>query len=331
MGEKDNYDELTIKLMAMTDEELQRYGNAAINYAKTLEPDSPKIESTRELIRKVREESERRTTAYRQASTHQYTPPKADKNKKKSHGCLTAVLVVVVILLAFSVIASIIGSNEKKEHSAPSMGQKADDIAEASKEAPVEPETISVNMDLGSGNYIVGIDIPEGRYNITAVSGSGNVSSDNMYNGGINAMMGTEEANADYDLYEQEYKNISLTDGVRLSISGGVVVNLQCGSASGKPLATRKQAITDTVELSNGNYIAGHDFPAGTYTITAISGGGNVNSDNMYQGGINAIMGTADLNSDGWMLYEQEYKNIEFPDGTNLSIDGVDILMTPSK
>ena len=334
MGGNESYDELTIKLMAMTDEELDRYGKAAINYAKSLDPDSPKLDSTRELLKKIREESERRTADYAQEAPTKYTPPKAEPKKKKSHGCLTAVLVVVLIMLAFSVVASIIGSDDKKEDTTPAMEQQAEDIVQNAVEtpaAPVEPETISVNMDLGSGNYIVGIDIPAGRYNITAVSGSGNVSSDNMYSGGINAMMGTEEANADYDLYEQEYKNISLPNGVRLSISGGVVVNLQCDSASGEPLEARNQTITDTVELSNGNYIAGQDFPAGTYTISVVSGGGNVHSDNMYSGGLNAIIGTADLNSDGWNMYEQEYKNIELPDGVTLYIDGVDLLLTPSK
>ncbi len=53
-----------------------------------------------------------------------------------------------------------------------------------------------------------------------AVSGAGNVSSDNMFNGGLNAMMGTEEENQIMDMYEQEYKNIDLPDGTTLTISG---------------------------------------------------------------------------------------------------------------
>ena len=335
------YDELTIKLMAMDDDEFRRYEKAAINYAKSLEPDSPKLESTRELLRKIREESERRTAVYTQDTPNHYTPPKVEeKKKKKSHGCLTAVLIIVLAVLAFSVVSAILGSNDKNKESSQAMEQQAaeapaaqDEIKPVAEELPAaaEPETVSVNLDLGSGNYIAGIDFPAGRYNITAVSGIGNVSSDNMYSGGINAMMGTEEDNKDYNLYEQEYKNISLTEGVRLSISGGVVVNLQCDSASGEPLDARNQAITETVELGNGNYIAGQDFQAGTYTITVVSGGGNVHSDNMYSGGLNAIMGTADLNSDGWNMYEQEYKNIELPDGVTLYIDGVRILLTPSK
>ena len=79
-----------------------------------------------------------------------------------------------------------------------------------------------------------------------------------------------------------------------------------------------------TIKLSNGRYIAGEDFTDGIYTITAISGGGNVSSNNMYSGGINAVMGTA--NDD---FYHLEYKNIKLPKGTELNIDGVTVKLTP--
>ena len=79
-----------------------------------------------------------------------------------------------------------------------------------------------------------------------------------------------------------------------------------------------------TVELSNGNYIAGTDFDAGTYDLVAVKGGGNVSSSNMYSGGLNAIMGTA---NDGF--YEKEYKNIKLPAGTELTISGVTIKLIP--
>lgn len=79
-----------------------------------------------------------------------------------------------------------------------------------------------------------------------------------------------------------------------------------------------------SVELSNGNYVAGEDFDAGTYDLIAVSGGGNVSSSNMYSGGLNAIMGTA---NDGF--YEKEYKNIKLPAGTTLKISGVTIKLVP--
>ncbi|GAA0863567.1 hypothetical protein [Paraclostridium tenue] len=76
--------------------------------------------------------------------------------------------------------------------------------------------------------------------------------------------------------------------------------------------------------LSNGNYVSGKDFKEGIYNIVAINGNGNVSSSNLYDGGINAVMGT----SGG--MYQSEYKNIELPSGTKLSIDSVQIKLIPS-
>ncbi|MEA4987580.1 MAG: copper amine oxidase N-terminal domain-containing protein [Anaerovorax sp.] len=86
-------------------------------------------------------------------------------------------------------------------------------------------------------------------------------------------------------------------------------------------------------EFSNGNYTSGTDFSAGTYTITAVKGGGNVSSSNLLSGGINAIMGTPDKNSEIGLdnFYKQEYKNISLPSGTILKIDGVTIRLTKVK
>lgn len=198
------------------------------------------------------------------------------------------------------------------------------------QEAIASEEKVSVNFNLGSGHYTAGMDIPAGVYDITAVRGTGNVSSDNAYSGGINAIMGAPGENDQLDIYEEYYQNIDLSEGVTLSISGGVLVSLKSDQASGAPLQLRNQSITEVVRLGNGHFVAGEDFPAGVYDIQAISGGGNVSSDNAYSGGINAILGTADKNS-SIKIYELAYQNISLPEGVTLSIDGVQIELTPSR
>ena len=204
---------------------------------------------------------------------------------------------------------------------------------ETGSPAPVEtpaptPSTISFEQEFSSGNYTAGIDFPAGKYDIVAVSGGGNVSSSNAFDGGINAVMGTEDKNELMDMYEQEYSNIDLPDGTTLSISG-VTVRLTCDAASGAPLTPRNPVISETVYLGNGNFVAGEDFPAGVYNIVAVSGAGNVSSDNMFNGGLNAMMGTEEENQI-MDMYEQEYKNIDLPDGTTLTISGVQIQLVPS-
>lgn len=89
--------------------------------------------------------------------------------------------------------------------------------------------------------------------------------------------------------------------------------------------AYQKTATTKkTVTLDNGNYVAGSDFAAGTYDIEAVSGFGNVISDNTAaDGGINAIMGTKAEDTLG--IAEQKYSNIKLPDGTTLMLSGVKV------
>lgn len=183
---------------------------------------------------------------------------------------------------------------------------------------------ITYEAELGSGNYTAGIDFPAGKYDIEAVSGGGNVTCDNL-NGGINAIMGTEDLNDMFDMYEQKYSNIYLPQGTILSVSGGLVIHISSDSASGEPLTPRNQSITETITLGNGNFVAGEDFPSGVYNVVVVEGNGNVSSDNLFNGGINAIMGVRN-NS----VYAKEYKNVEFSDGVMLSINGVTIQLVPS-
>lgn len=64
-----------------------------------------------------------------------------------------------------------------------------------------------------SGNYTIGKNIEAGAYDITATKGGGNVTTDD---GKLNAIMGTSSDS----MYEKEYKNVPLTEGQKLSVSG---------------------------------------------------------------------------------------------------------------
>ena len=72
--------------------------------------------------------------------------------------------------------------------------------------------------------------------------------------------------------------------------------------------------------LSSGYYTVGVDFPAGTYTITAVKGNGNVTTND---GSLNAIMGTGKED-----MYEKEYKNADLKDGTVLTLSGITVKIT---
>lgn len=195
--------------------------------------------------------------------------------------------------------------------------------SETKEEKPEEVEkTIEFTIELSNGYYTSGIDFPAGKYNITAIKGNGNVSSDNMFSGGINAMMGVDNP----EIYELEYKNIDLSEGVVLEISSGLTVSIHSDKASAKPLSSREQPNTETISLSNGYFVAGEDFPEGVYDVLATSGHGNVSSDNMFDGGLNEVMGAEETD-----FYIKLFKNATFSEGTTLKVDGVDIDLIPSK
>lgn len=264
---------------------------------------------------------------YTPTNQAQGTTPDITPRPKKKSGCLVALLVVVA---GFFVLMVLIGmlAGDPADSSASVSASSGPAGSASSKPAPAA--SVPFETELTNGHYISGVDFPSGKYDIIAVSGGGNVSSSNMFDGGINAVMGIAKANdIGASLYEAEYKNIRLPEGVTLSVSG-VVVKLTSENASADPLSPRSQTITEPVELGNGNFIAGEDFPAGTYDLTALSGGGNVSSSNMFENGINAIMGVSDDPTLGG-LYDKSYRNVELPEGTELKINGVKLSLTPSK
>lgn len=189
--------------------------------------------------------------------------------------------------------------------------------------------TIVYDRELGSGYYTAGIDFPAGTYDIEVISGNGVVYTlspdyDELPDS-FSEMMGVKEDGM-YE-YQKSHSNLSLPKDTVLSVSGGVTIKIHSDSASGEALARREQSITENVWLENGSFVAGTDFPAGVYDIVAVSGSGNVSSDNMAEGGICDVMGTKDVSG----LYQNEYRNIYLPEGITLKVGGdVEIVLTPS-
>ena len=84
--------------------------------------------------------------------------------------------------------------------------------------ATEQPATTAVSIDLSAGVYTIGVDIPPGKYDITAISGRGNF----FGNPGIvNEIMGTE---GDYTI--PSYKNAAFKNGNTIEVKGTLVVNL---------------------------------------------------------------------------------------------------------
>ena len=167
---------------------------------------------------------------------------------------------LVVLMLAGTMAFSMVACGESsdqteeaqtEEATTTETGQNADETA--------EPVVEHFEVDLSAGNYVAGVDIPAGTYNLTATSGSGNLSSSNMYSGGLNEIMGSPA-----DEYTQEtFNNLSLPEGETLSLTGTVVLHIVSEDAQTGNMTSRVIGSETQTDLSAGNYTAGTDFPAG--------------------------------------------------------------------
>ncbi len=239
-----------------------------------------------------------------------------EKKKGKKKWIIIAAVAVIIIAAAAGG-AGREGTTQDDKETVSSTAEKKDDAKkEETKKEEVKQE--HYECDLTAGNYTAGKDIPVGTYNIEATAGSGNVSSSNMYSGGINEIMGAEVNGYN----QQTFSGLKMEEGVVLSLSGDVVLHLTAENAEVQSMTGRSEAKGDPVGLSAGNYTAGTDFPAGVYNVTATGGSGNVSSSNMFEGGLNEIMGT-----DGYGI--TEYKNVLLEEGITLTVSGTTITLVP--
>lgn len=256
------------------------------------------------------------------------------RTSSSTAGLITSIIGIVLSLIVLSIIALTpkdSADTSTKANSANTTVEKTEDAAEdteediASDAEATTAETVTLepfDIELSAGHYAAGIDFPAGTYSITCSSGTGNVSSTNMYDGGLNEIMSTDTSDG-YSI--DSFNNASFEDGDVLSVSSTAVIKLSSDGVDKNSLSTRTPSGTE-IELSSGNFVAGTDFEPGVYVITCVSGTGNVSSDNMYDGGLNEVMSTD--TSDGFGI--TTYTNAVFEEGTKLTISGCTLKLTPS-
>jgi hypothetical protein len=253
---------------------------------------------------------------------------------KKKSGKLKYFLIGIAVIFVIGIIANMGDDDAGTTPETNNTKTTVDDAQitstpteEATSAPTAEPTEVVLQAEpyevkLTAGHYVAGIDFPSGIYNLEAESGSGNVNLSNMYQGGLNEVMGKE----DNGLNVPSFKNAKLEDGIILSIGGDLMLGLKSDAANVSEIKPRINGLTETVTLTSGNYTAGTDFDAGTYDIIATEGSGNVSSSNMFEGGLNEIMGT---DNDGFSI--KKFKNATFEEGVELTVSNVTIQLVPSK
>ncbi len=249
------------------------------------------------------------------------TPAKQPKAKKPLHKKWW--FWVIIGIVAIGIIGSIGGGDDSdkpstsaptNESANPSDSSQPDATPESNQEAENELSNIEKEYTLTAGYYTAGVDIPSGKCDVEAVSGTGNLSSSNLYRGGVNEMFGIDDGNG---FYTSSFSGLKLPEGTVLSTNGKLVIKLiYTNIESG--FAGRTYDEGKAVTLTSGNFTSGEDFDPGIYKIVAVSGRGNLSSSNLYDGGVNEMFGI----DDGTGFYNNQFLNAVLSDGVELTVSG---------
>ena len=184
----------------------------------------------------------------------------------------------------------------------------------------------SVEYDLPSGRYMVGVHIPSGTYAAEPKDE-------------FDAIQVWDEKN-NISLYEYEGKegeesyldDLRLYPGAIIEISTESPMKLTSDNAQSTDMAGMGNPLTEPVEVTDGQTLeAGVDFEVGTYDITVLTGEGSVEiaiKDEAGEVYAEKYLGMGSEYSDG-----MEYKNFIFPEGSTVFCEGEDmaIRLTPSE
>jgi hypothetical protein len=240
------------------------------------------------------------------------------------HKILTVIIVLVLIGLASSASGKKDVATTSKTSSNDSSKTSASVKADDTKTVKEDLSAVAKEYTLTAGYFTAGIDLPAGECNVIAVSGTGNLSSSNIYSGGVNEMFGVDDGSG---LYTASFNGLKFPKSTKLSLNGDLVVKLTFTQIDSN-FSGRTYDENSATTLSSGNYTAGKDFPVGIYKIIAISGTGNLSSSNIYDGGVNEMFGA----DDGSGLYNAQFLNAELNDKVTLTISGgLTIKLIPTK
>lgn len=154
----------------------------------------------------------------------------ASKNRKHGTavgGLVCSIIAIVIFIFVIAVVALGSGADDDGAQKVETMersntpdesnvSEDQNDTAnlEATESLPVEQaddfSDVETVYELEAGYYTAGIDIPSGRCNVVAVSGTGILQSSNMFNGGVNEMFGIDDAT---DLYTESFNGLKLPEG----------------------------------------------------------------------------------------------------------------------
>lgn len=251
---------------------------------------------------------------------------KSGKNKKPGRIISKIIAVIVIFNVFFGIFQPLVsdilddvisGYQENTEDYT-----RSDPYEYVTKELPADGE--SVSFDLTSGDYVVGVHIPEGNYQADVSYDYDTVQVDDG-DSGLYLYEYAGQTDGDY------LDDLRLYNGAIVHISSQTTITLYSDNAQtdnifyeDNPLAGQKPV---TIKE---DAIVGPDLPAGVYDLTLVSGEGSVDVDIYTEYGesmetINLYLG--ENCTDG-----KEYKNLVLPKNAQITLDdNMELRLTPSE
>lgn len=251
---------------------------------------------------------------------------KSGKNKKPGRIISKIIAVIVIFNVFFGIfqpmVSDILDDAISGYQENTQDYTRSDPYEYVTKELPEDGE--SVSFELTSGDYVVGVHIPEGNYQADVSYDYDTVQVDD----------------GDSGLYLYEYAgrtdgdyldDLRLYNGAIVHISSQTTITLYSDNAQtdnvfyeDNPLAGQKPV---TIKE---DAIVGPDLPAGVYDLTLVSGEGSVDVDIYTEYG--ESMETKNLYLGENCTDGKEYKNLVLPKNAQITLDdNMELRLTPSE
>lgn len=265
------------------------------------------------------------TTTY-SGNTGSTVRKKSGKNKKPGRIISKIIAVIVIFNVFFGIFQPLVsdilddvisGYQENTEDYT-----RSDPYEYVTKELPADGE--SVSFELTSGDYVVGVHIPEGNY-------QADVSYD--YD-----TVQVDDGDSGFYLYEYAGRtdgdyldDLRLYNGAIVHISSQTTITLYSDNAQTDNVFYEDNPLAGQEPVTiKEDAIVGPDLPAGVYDLTLVSGEGSVDVDIYTEYG--ESIETKNLYLGENCTDGKEYKNLVLPKNAQITLDdNMELRLTPSE
>ena len=294
--------------------------------AKPPKPNTPRQYTKSQTWQNNQGQSWQGSTTTYSGNTESIGRKKAGRKKKPGRIISKIIAVIVIFNVFFGIFQPLVsdilddaisGYQENTEDYT-----RSDPYEHVTKELPAEGE--SVSFELTSGDYVVGVHIPEGNYQADVSYDYDTVQVDDWDNG--------------FYLYEYAGRtdgdyldDLRLYNGAIVHISSQTTITLYSDNAQTEnilyednPLAGQEPVVVKK------DLTVGPDLPAGVYDLTLVSGEGSVDVDIYTEYG--ESMETKNLYLGENCTDGKEYKNLVLPKNAQITLDdNMELRLTPSE